>query len=159
MGRPQENMNIRLAAPVDIEAVADIGSTTHDSPSRRSFLDAAIRAGECWIVERDGMPLGFAVLQYSFYGNGFVPLLIVRSEYRRQGVGRALLEHLARTCGTSKLFTSTNESNVAMRSLLASTAFEPSGIIHNLDPGDPELVFFRIVRPSPAPTTPTRSHP
>jgi hypothetical protein len=30
-----------------------------------------------------------------------------------------------------------------MRSLLSDEGFEVSGIIHNLDEGDPELVFFR----------------
>lgn len=30
-----------------------------------------------------------------------------------------------------------------MRSLLSAAGFEPSGVIHNLDPGDPELVYVR----------------
>jgi hypothetical protein len=33
-----------------------------------------------------------------------------------------------------------------MRLLLEDCRFAPSGIIHNLDEGDPELVFFRRVR-------------
>jgi hypothetical protein len=34
-----------------------------------------------------------------------------------------------------------------MRSLLTKLGFEPSGIIENLDDGDPELVFFKRLRP------------
>jgi hypothetical protein len=30
-----------------------------------------------------------------------------------------------------------------MRAMLARLSYEPSGIIHNLDPGDPELVFVK----------------
>jgi hypothetical protein len=43
-------------------------------------------------------------------------------------------------CVPPKLFTSTNES------LLREQGFEASGVIHNLDEGDPELVFFQQVR-------------
>jgi hypothetical protein len=46
-------------------------------------------------------------------------------------------------CATRKLFTSTNESNRAMRDLLAHAGFEPSGVVQNLDPGDPELIYFK----------------
>ena len=42
------------------------------------------------------------------------------------------------------MFTSTHASNLPMQALLAKSGFEPSGIIHNLDPGDPELVYVRF---------------
>lgn len=145
-GRPQEGMKIRLATPADLNAVLSIDLVAQAESTRRKLLEAAFRTGECWLAERAGTSLGFVILQYSFYGNGFVPLLVVEPTVRRQGVGRALLEHVASACATSKLFTSTNESNTAMRSLLAGARFEPSGIIHNLDPADPELVFFRLLR-------------
>ena len=140
-------MKIRLTTPADLDVVIGIDPVAQAEAPRRKFLEAALESGECWLAERAGLPLGFVVLQYSFYGNGFVPLLVVEPAFRRQGVGRALLEYVASACTTSKLFTSTNESNTAMRSLLAGARFEPSGIIHNLEPGDPELVFFRLLRP------------
>jgi GNAT superfamily N-acetyltransferase len=139
-------MKIRLATPADLDLVIGIDPVADADASRRKFLEAALQSGECWLSERAGLSLGFAVLQYSFYGNGFVPLLVVQPAFRRQGVGRALLEYVASACTTSKLFTSTNESNTAMRSLLAGARFEPSGIIY-IDPGDPELVFFRRLQP------------
>ena len=139
-------MKIRLADPGELNVVVRIDPVAQVEPQHRSSLEAALQARACWLAERAGVALGFVVLQYSFYGNGFVPLLAVEPSFRRQGVGRALLEYVASVCTTSKLFTSTNESNMAMRSLLASARFEPSGVIHNLDPGDPELVFFRRLR-------------
>lgn len=146
LGGPK-GMKIRLAEPGELNVVVRIDSVAQVEPQRRSLLEAALHSGACWLAERAGVALGFVVLQYSFYGNGFVPLLVVGSSFRRQGVGRALLEYVASVCTTSKLFTSTNESNTAMRSLLTSARFEPSGVIYNLDPGDPELVFFRRLRP------------
>jgi GNAT superfamily N-acetyltransferase len=140
-------MKIRLAEPGELSVVVGIDPVAQVEPQRHSLLEGALHSGACWLAERAGVALGLVVLQYSFYGNGFVPVLVVESSFRRQGVGRALLEYAASACTTSKLFTSTNESNLAMRSLLASARFEPSGIIHNLDPGDPELVFLRRLRP------------
>jgi ribosomal protein S18 acetylase RimI-like enzyme len=142
-------MQIRSARPTDLEALVAVDPITQREPSRRRSIEAAIRSGECWVADSSGGPVGFVVLQYTFYGNGFVPLLVVQQSIRRQGVGRALLEHAASLCSTPKLFTSTNESNTAMRSLLAALAFEPSGVIHNLDPGDPEHVYMRRLRPDP----------
>ncbi|WZB72100.1 hypothetical protein WJ968_11125 [Achromobacter xylosoxidans] len=49
-------------------------------------------------------------------------------------------------CDTAKLFTSTNQSNVAARRLMAKAGFVPSGMIENLDEGDPELVYVKFVR-------------
>ena len=69
-------------------------------------------------------------------------MVYVAKSERRRGVGRSLMRALANQCKTSKLFTSTNESNSAMRALLATLGYVPSGVIENLDPGDPELVFF-----------------
>jgi ribosomal protein S18 acetylase RimI-like enzyme len=111
--------------------------------SRRRFIEDRLREGRCWVAELDGRLAGFCVLDHSFFSNGFVSLLIVHPEGRRRGVGSALLGHALSMCSTPKLFTSTNQSNTAMRALLRKMAFEPSGVIHNLDPDDPELVFFR----------------
>ena len=44
-----------------------------------------------------------------------------------------------------KLFTSTNRSNAPMQSLLAKLGYRPSGVIENLDEGDPELVYMKHV--------------
>ena len=46
-------------------------------------------------------------------------------------------------CRTPKLFTSINLSNLGMQSLLAKSGYELSGVIHNLDEGDPELVYLK----------------
>jgi hypothetical protein len=41
------------------------------------------------------------------------------------------------------VFTSTNRSNDAMRALLRTEGWSSSGELDGLDPGDPELVFYR----------------
>jgi transketolase N-terminal domain/subunit len=47
-----------------------------------------------------------------------------------------------------RIFTSTNHANHAMRALLVRAGWIESGVIHNLDPGDPELVFVKFRPPA-----------
>jgi len=103
----------------------------------------ALLLGGCSVYERGGDVVGYVALDYSFYGNGFVSHLFVRDDARRQGIGEALMRHAMASCRTGKLFTSTNLSNVPMQGLLGKLGFELTGVIHNLDPGDPELVYLR----------------
>ena len=63
-----------------------------------------------------------------------------------RGVALRLLQAAVTACDTAKLFTSTNQSNVAARRLMAKAGFVPSGMIENLDEGDPELVYVKFVR-------------
>ena len=89
--------------------------------------------------------LGYAVLEYTFFEQGFISMLYVRADHRRSGVGTALLSHLESVCRTRKLFTSTNLSNLPMQALLARLGYRLSGVIHDLDEGDPELVYIKVV--------------
>jgi hypothetical protein len=54
-----------------------------------------------------------------------------------------LLQYMESVCQTPKLFTSTNLSNLPMQSLLAKLNYVLSGVIHNLDESDPEIVYFK----------------
>jgi len=99
----------------------------------------------CLVATLAERVIGYVALDYTFFGHGFIPILFVSETARRSGVGTSLMQAIERKCSTPKLFTSTNESNIPMRSLLAGIGFEPSGIIYNLDAGDPEVVYFRTV--------------
>lgn len=86
------------------------------------------------------------MLNYTFYSNGFIDMLYVHSDHRRSGAGGALLRHMESLCQTPKLFTSTNLSNLPMQSLLSRSGYELSGVIQNLDVGDPEIVYYKRVK-------------
>jgi ribosomal protein S18 acetylase RimI-like enzyme len=139
-------MTIRLATVLDFQAIAQADPAGQRDPVRQALLRNHIESGRCWVAADQDRVVGFLVLEYTFYGHGFVSLLMVREDARRRGVGRALLRNAMSICATAKLFTSTNESNNPMRSLLRGQGFEASGVIHNLDEGDPELVFFHRLR-------------
>ena len=73
-------------------------------------------------------------------------MLYIRSDYRRNGAGAALVQHIESLCQTPKLFTSINLSNLPMQSLLAKLGYALSGVIHNLDEVYPEIVYFKRFR-------------
>jgi ribosomal protein S18 acetylase RimI-like enzyme len=68
---------------------------------------------------------------------------MISPSFRGNGVGRALLRHFVGECRTDKLWTSTNQSNIPMQALLSAEGFQRSGIIENLEEGDPELIYFK----------------
>jgi ribosomal protein S18 acetylase RimI-like enzyme len=136
---------IRPANTTDLAEILQIDPLAESSRDRRESIQSAVTAGFCHIAEKDTIQ-GFTVLDYSFYGNGFISLLVVRPDCRRQGVASELVKYLESFCTTSKLFTSTNESNLPMQALLEKLCFQPSGIIYGLDEGDPELIFHKTLK-------------
>ena len=138
------NIDIRPASSDDLPALLALDHLAQQPGSgRREFIHRVCAANTCWVAILDDAVAGYGVLEYSFYECGFLAMLYVHQDYRRRGLGQALLEHFETICQTPKLFTSTNLTNLPMQSLLAKRGYTLSGVIHNLDDGDPELVYFK----------------
>ena len=56
-----------------------------------------------------------------------------------------MLEAAAARVNTDTIFSSTNESNIAMRALFERDGWTLSGVLNGIDEGDPEMVFWRRV--------------
>ncbi len=139
-------MNIRNATEHDIDGIIAIDRIAATEETRRQHIREWVRRSCVIIVLIDERVVGYAVLEYSFFSYGFISMLIVQEAYRRRGIASALVKRLEKTCNTAKRVTSTNESNAPMQAFLASMSYEPSGIVHNLDEGDPELFYFKRVK-------------
>ncbi len=139
-------ISIRPAVESDVEALCSLDSIARQKNERREFIRREVASGTCFVAVADGEVIGYGVLNYTFYDNGCIDMLYVHSNHRRRGAGAALLQHMESLCRTPKLFTSTNLSNLWMQSLLAKLGYELSGVIHNLDEGDPEIVYFKRLR-------------
>ena len=135
-------MEIRQAEEKDITAICSFDHLAQ-LEERRTFIQNSVRSGAATVALIDEQIAGYAVLEYSFYGQGFMAMLYVHPDHRRKGIGSALVHHVESICRTEKLFTSTNESNLPMQTLMVKLRYIPSGIINNLDEGDPELVYFK----------------
>ncbi len=106
-------------------------------PDRVKFIERVLVSRSCLVSTDRDRVTGYGVLEYTFYQHGFISMLYVSSSFRRRGIGRALMRALEAGCNQAKVFTSTNQSNHPMQSLLISLGYSPSGVILNLDPGDP----------------------
>jgi ribosomal protein S18 acetylase RimI-like enzyme len=138
--------SIRPAVNSDFDSICAFDHIAQQGDQRCAFVKRSIDAGLCSVIVTDERVVGYAVLEYSFYEQGFISMLYIHSEYQRRGAGLMLMQHLESLCQTAKLFTSTNLSNLPMQSLLAKSGYTLSGVIHHLDENDPELVYVKYVR-------------
>ena len=136
-------MKIRDATESDVAAMYAVDRLADKEGSRRQHIREWVDERQAIVALVDEVVVGYAALEYTFFSNGFVSMLIVNEASRRQGVATALIKHLEEVCMTDKLFTSTNESNKSMQSLMHSMSYEPSGTVYNLDEGDPELFYVK----------------
>lgn len=137
---------IRQAASDDVDVLCQFDHIARFDERRRAFIGRAVADGHCLVAEVGGRVVGYVVLEYSFYEQGFVSLLYVHPDHRRQGVGMALMQSVESACRTFRLFTSTNLSNLPMQSLLNKRGYILSGVIHHLDEDDPELVYVKYLK-------------
>ncbi|NLA59121.1 MAG: GNAT family N-acetyltransferase [Firmicutes bacterium] len=128
-----------------MDAIVALDHVARQDHKRVAYIAEAIRSRKAFVAECDGKVVGYGVISYSFYENGMIELIYVDQDYRRLGIGRSLVEHAEACCQTPKLFTSTNLSNKPMQLLLEGMGYRLSGYIDNLDPGDPELVYFKYL--------------
>jgi len=141
------SMSVRLAHLDDLPMLLAVDHlATKPGTGRQAFISRAVAENSCWIVSLDDTVVGYGVLGYTFYTYGFISMVYVEAGFRRRGAATALLQGLERACQTPKLFTSTNMSNLPMQALLARQGYALSGVIHNLDEADLELVYFKRVR-------------
>jgi GNAT superfamily N-acetyltransferase len=139
-------ISIRPAVENDIDALCSFDLIAQRENERRDFIRREVISGNCFVAVADEKVIGYGVLNYTFYYVGCIDMLYIHSDYRRNGAGAALLLHLESLCQTPKLFTSTNLSNLPMQSLLVKLDYVLSGVIHNLDEDDPEIVYFKRLR-------------
>jgi N-acetylglutamate synthase-like GNAT family acetyltransferase len=130
----------RKANREDISAIFTFAGESMKT-GHTEFIRRAVDSGDAHLLEEEGKVVAVGVLEYTFFEHGFISLVFVDPEERRTGVGEMLLRYLISICRTPKIFSSTNRSNVPMQALFGKVGFERSGIIHNLDPGDPELIY------------------
>ena len=136
-------MMTRQAEPDDIPAVCAFDHVAQMQEDRRQFICNAVRTGIAHVALLDHEIVGYIVLEYSFFARGFIAMLYVHHDHRRVGLGTALVRHAEDLCKSDRIFTSTNQSNLPMQALMDKLGYTRSGMVDDLDPGDPELFYSR----------------
>jgi GNAT superfamily N-acetyltransferase len=137
-------LELRRVGPGDLDLLAQADPRLAQTPAHRRHVADLLDTGQSWASVAGDNILGFAIVTRHFFGFPFIDLLVVAEAARRHGVGLALMAQCEADHDAGRIFTSTNESNAPMRRLLAKADWSVSGVIENLDPGDPELVFGKF---------------
>ena len=131
-------VNVRRASADDIASVLAIEHIEGHADDVRQ----AVLQGRCLVAEKDVEIVGLCV-DGRLFAFAFLELLLVAPGHRRRGVGTSLVKAWEESAATSKVFTSTNESNTPMQRLCEGLGYVRSGLIENLDDGDPEVFYFK----------------
>ena len=133
-------IEIRYARPSDVEPILDLFEEVADEllwigpepgfdrdRKRASFLDAIARPDEFpfWVA-RDGTALAASLNIFHHEEAGLAIGMLVRSSYRRRGIGQALIERSfawAREHGVVALSLHVFPHNLAARALYQRTGF------------------------------------
>ena len=123
------------------DALVAVDQIAQHDPARREELRKWLAFGSIRVATSGGSPIGYTVVEPSFFGNDFLVLIVVGAEHRNAGIGQLLMGDVEARERDTKLFTSTNLSNQVMQRLLARRGWHSSGMVFGLDEGDPELFY------------------
>lgn len=136
-------IKIELCRPKDIQNLIALDKSATTESGRSGQIRDWVAVRQCHMAFREGEPVGFIVYNRAFFHRPFIERVMVAEAFRRQGIGRTLVDHACTVWRREPVWTSTNQSNAPMQALLKGAGFIESGKIDNLDPNDPELVFMR----------------
>ena len=140
-----QKVTIRRAVKEDASLLKALDTVVPLDPTRARRIDRWLAHDDVLVAEIGNEVTGYGVYNRTFFHQGNVDMLMIHAAHRGQRVGEHLLLGLETLCETPKLWVTTNLSNHRMQGLLRRLHYEPGGYIHELDPGDPELIFFKLL--------------
>ncbi|MEQ4923011.1 GNAT family N-acetyltransferase [Proteus hauseri] len=135
-------MKIKRVTYHYLSALIELDTYAQTHSSRIEEIKAWIDNNELYIVAVDSVIVAYGVFHYRFFQCGFIELIMVDENYRQQEIGSKLINYFKALSKTDKIFTSTNQSNLKMQSMLAKLGFVESGSVDNLDKDDPEIIYY-----------------
>jgi ribosomal protein S18 acetylase RimI-like enzyme len=132
-----------MAQLIDLDDIVEIDEEVIGNNSRCEYIRKAIEEERCIVANDKKLIVGFLIFDTRFFDCSFISLIIVRPTERRKGYATSLIEYFVNISPTKKIFSSTNKSNQRMQEVFKANGFIQSGIIENLDEGDPEIIYFK----------------
>lgn len=128
---------IRIGTSKDFEAIDAFDPFGGD---RREEL----AGGRVLVAEVEGRVVGYVTFSGAgFIGRPFVHFLAVAGEYRRRGIGTALLRAVRERVGGGRVFVSTEEGNAGMKRLLEREGWTAAGCVAGVnEDGSGECFFY-----------------
>lgn len=130
----------RFAVPADLDFVRQ------DQYLPPAIAQRKIEWREIIVAELDGNPVGYLRLEYLWSRLPYIALIHVLPEYRRRGIGKALLafaEKSLREQGHKALYSSSQVNEAEPQAWHRHVGFEECGVIAGINEGGVGEVFFR----------------
>ncbi len=136
---------LRRATQTDAPEIKTLDTRVPSDPSRAENIDRWLGEEVVIVADMNGTLLGYGVFDHGFFQQSNVAMLMIHPDHRGCGIGEQILRSLEEFGDTPKFYVTTNQSNHRMQRLLTRMGYRPGGYIHELDPGDPELVFVKEI--------------
>ena len=107
--------------------------------ARHPGLVSQLREHHGWVMEQEGMPLGFVTLS----DDGHLSLLYVSADHPRQGLGGLLLEQALQAASQQGLHSLTTEASAFSLALFLRHGFEQAGL-ETVERGGVSFVRHRL---------------
>ncbi|TXK80673.1 GNAT family N-acetyltransferase [Paenibacillus sp. N3.4] len=131
---------VRFGRMNDLEDIA-----SEDQSVLKNILNWKLQNQEILLAEENNEIIGYLRIEYLWSKYPYIGLIIVRPEYRKQGIGKTLLEYLEdhlRKQGIKTLYSSSQVNEAEPQKWHRHMGFKECGIINGINPGDIGEVFF-----------------
>ena len=147
-----EETVIRFARLDDLDFAHQDGYISTEVLKRKIDAQLALNPDhieDILIAERNGKRVGYVRLEYLWSIVPYIALIQVLPEYRRQGVGKALLQFLEiflRDTGHDVLYSSSQADEPEPQAWHRHVGFEKCGFIAGINDGVGEVFFRKYLR-------------
>jgi ribosomal protein S18 acetylase RimI-like enzyme len=135
-----DEVSIRLATPADLDFVRQDGFI----PIK--IVERKIEQEEVIVAEWNGKLIGYMRLEYLWSLIPYMAVISITPEYRRRGVGKAILrftEAFLRDRGHNALYSSSQANEPEPQTWHRHAGFEECGIIAGINRDGIGEIFFR----------------
>lgn len=137
----------------DLEPICRFDALALRDYRQRDFVASAIEEGRCWLAFFEETPVAYGIFSYQFHGYGVIERIFVRPDYRRLGIGRALLDHFAAACSSPRVYITVPQNGLAMLELVRTRGYAISGVVHEMGDDGPSLILVKdLLTATPHPT-------
>ena len=136
---------VERATEDDYSDIIDIDIAFLGDDRRRPYLTRAIMNREMVVARLAAQRVGFAIANRAFFERYFVAAIVVHPDYRRQGIARALLRYVEKTCPDRRIFASASDSNMVGRRMLATLGYTEAGHLDYINDNERELIYVKFL--------------
>ena len=140
-------IEIRLPRLADAVPCADLAALAIGDERAGAFIKSHMERHHLIVAEAADEIVGFLAYRTDWFQCTFVSLVVVREDLRRKRIAREFFKAVEAVSPTSRLFSSTDETNAVSIRMHSALGFVPSGHIDNLPQGTRELIFYKRIPP------------